>query len=126
MTMGWNGGLDDGWRQYESGFHNCIFYNSLLRNNNPYDDDELDDLTDYLGGLYVLPNAILSEYFNRCERLISKMDELGVNTDANWNDIDTNMVSKIRTDIKERNTANLVNDVRSCISELESKYGVEE
>jgi hypothetical protein len=126
MTMGWNGGLDDGWRQYESGFHNCIFYNSLLRNNNPYDDDELDDLVDYLGGLYVLPNAILSEYFNRCERLISKMDELGVNTDANWNDIDTNMVSKIRTDIKERNTANLVNDVRSCISELESKYGVEE
>ena len=126
MTMGWNGGLDDGWRQYESGFHNCIFYNSLLRNNNPYDDDELDDLTDYLGGLYVLPNAILSEYFNRCERLISKMDELGVNTDANWNDIDTNMVSKIRTNIKQRNTANLVNDVRSCISELESKYGVEE
>ena len=126
MTMGWNGGLDDGWRQYESGFHNCIFYNSLLRNNNPYDDDELDDLVDYLGGLYVLPNAILSEYFNRCERLISKMDELGVNTDANWNDIDTNMVSKIRTNIKERNTANLVNDVRSCISELESKYGVEE
>ena len=126
MTMGWNGGLDDGWRQYESGFHNCIFYNSLLRNNNPYDDDELDDLRDYLGGLYVLPNAILSEYFNRCERLISKMDELGVNTDANWNDIDTNMVSKIRTDIKARNTANLVNDVRSCISELESKYGVEE
>ena len=53
------------------------------------------------------------------------MDELGVNTDANWNDIDTNMVSKIRTDIKERNTANLVNDVRSCISELESRYGVE-
>ena len=126
MTMGWNGGLDDGWRQYESGFHNCIFYNSLLRNNNPYDDDELDDLVDYLGGLYVLPNAILSEYFNRCERLISKMDELGVNTDANWNDIDTNMVSKIRTNIKERNTANLVNDVRSCISELESKYGIEE
>lgn len=126
MTMGWNGGLDDGWRQYESGFHNCIFYNSLLRNNNPYDDDELDDLMDYLGGLYVLPNAILSEYFNRCERLISKMDELGVNTDANWNDIDTNMVSKIRTNIKERNTANLVNDVRSCISELESKYGIEE
>ena len=126
MTMGWNGGLDDGWRQYESGFHNCIFYNSLLRNNNPYDDDELDDLVDYLGGLYVLPNAILSEYFNRCERLISKMDELGVNTDANWNDIDTNMVSKIRTNIKQRNTANLVNDVRSCISELESKYGVEE
>ena len=126
MTMGWNGGLDDGWRQYESGFHNCIFYNSLLRNNNPYDDDELDDLVDYLGGLYVLPNAILSEYFNRCERLISKMDELEVNTDANWNDIDTNMVSKIRTNIKERNTANLVNDVRSCISELESKYGIEE
>ena len=126
MTMGWNGGLDDGWRQYESGFHNCIFYNSLLRNNNPYDDDELDDLRDYLGGLYVLPNTILSEYFNRCERLISKMDELGVNTDANWNDIDTNMVSKIRTNIKQRNTANLVNDVRSCISELESKYGVEE
>ena len=126
MTMGWNGGLDDGWRQYESGFHNCIFYNSLLRNNNPYDDDELDDLVDYLGGLYVLPNAILSEYFNRCEKLISKMNELGVNTDANWNDIDTNMVSKIRTNIKERNTANLVNDVRSCISELESKYGVEE
>ena len=126
MTMGWNGGLDDGWRQYESGFHNCIFYNSLLRNNNPYDDDELDDLMDYLGGLYVLPNAILSEYFNRCERLISKMDELEVNTDANWNDIDTNMVSKIRTNIKERNTANLVNDVRSCISELESKYGIEE
>jgi len=125
MTMGWNGGLDDGWRQYESGFHNCIFYNSLLRNNNPYDDDELDDLVDYLGGLYVLPNAILSEYFNRCERLISKMDELGVNTDANWNDIDTNMVSKIRTDIKERNTANLVNDVRSCLFELESRYGVE-
>jgi hypothetical protein len=125
MTMGWNGGLDDGWRQYESGFHNCIFYNSLLRNNNPYDDDELDDLVDYLGGLYVLPNAILSEYFNRCERLISKMDELGVNTDANWNDIDTNMVSKIRTNIKERNTANLVNDVRSCLFELESRYGVE-
>ena len=125
MTMGWNGGLDDGWRQYESGFHNCIFYNSLLRNNNPYDDDELDDLMDYLGGLYVLPNAILSEYFNRCERLISKMDELEVNTDANWNDIDTNMVSKIRTNIKERNTANLVNDVRSCLFELESRYGVE-
>ena len=125
MTMGWNGGLDDGWRQYESGFHNCIFYNSLLRNNNPYDDDELDDLVDYLGGLYVLPNAILSEYFNRCERLISKMDELGVNTDANWNDIDTNMVSKIRSNIKERNTANLVNDVRSCLFELESRYGVE-
>lgn len=126
MTMGWNAGLDDGWRQYDSTANNCIFYNSLLRNDNPYDDDELDDLYEYLGGLYVLPNTVLSEYFNRCERLISKMNELGVNTDANWNDIDKNMVSKIRTNIKERNTVNLVDDIRVCLFELELKYGVEE
>ena len=77
MTMEWN---DDGWRQYDSNASNCIFHNALLRNNNPYDDDELEDLYDYLGGLCVLPNTVLSEYFNRCERLISKMSELGVNT----------------------------------------------
>lgn len=123
MTMEWN---DDGWRQYDSNASNCIFHNALLRNNNPYDDDELEDLYDYLGGLCVLPNTVLSEYFNRCERLISKMSELGVNTDANWNDIDKNMISKIRTNIKERNTVNLVDDVRACLFELESKYGVDE
>ena len=85
MTMGWNAGLDDGWRQYDSTANNCIFYNSL-----------------------------------------SKMNELGVNTDANWNDIDKNMISKIRTNIKERNTVNLVDDIRVCLFELELKYGVEE
>jgi len=126
MTMGWNSGAEDGWRQYESGFHNCIFYNSILRNNNPYDDDEVEDLTEYLGGLSVLPNVILAEYFNRCERLISKMSELGVNTDENWNDIDKNMVSKIRASIKERRAVNLVDDVRECLFELETRYGVEE
>ena len=97
-----------------------------MRNNNPYDDDEVEDLTEYLGGLSVLPNVILAEYFNRCERLISKMSELGVNTDANWNDIDKNMVSKIRASIKERRAVNLVDDVRECLFELESRYGVEE
>ena len=61
MTMGWNSGLEDGWRHYESDFHNCIFYNSILRNNNPYDDDELEDLTEYLGGLYVLPKCRSSQ-----------------------------------------------------------------
>ena len=30
MTMGWNGGLDDGWRRYASGIINCIFYKSLF------------------------------------------------------------------------------------------------
>ena len=54
------------------------------------------------------------------------MSELGVNTDANWNDIDKNMVSKIRASIKERRAVNLVDDVRECLFELESRYGVEE
>ena len=130
MTMGWwaneNAGLGDGWGQHDSNANNCIFYNALLRNNNPYDDDELADLYEYLEGLYVLPNTVLSEYFDRCERLISKMNELGVNTDENWNDIDKNMISKIRASIKERRAVNLVDDVRACPFELETRYGIEE
>ena len=123
MTMEWT---DTDWRQYDSNASNCIFHNAILRNNNPYDDDELEDLYDYLEGLCVLPNTVLSEYFDRCERLISKMNELGVNTDENWNDIDKNMISKIRASIKERRAVNLVDDIRACLFELETRYGIEE
>jgi len=38
--MGWQS-----WEpEYVSDFDNCIFYNAIMKNNNPYDDNEISDL----------------------------------------------------------------------------------
>jgi hypothetical protein len=119
--MSWNSPNPD----YVSDFHNCIFYNAILRNNNPYDDEELDDLNFMFEEMFDLPGNIISEYYFRSERLIDKLNELGINSDQTWIEIYNNNLAKIMLSGKNDDYYHLPEMLRKEFISLESKYGVE-
>ncbi len=113
-----------GWQSWEpeyiSDFDNCIFYNAIMKNSNPYDDDEISDLKN----LHDLPNAMLDEYYGRSKKIISKMSELGVDTNPTWDEIDKVYLTEIRRKVRDDERQSLVEDIRNVLITLESKYGV--
>jgi len=106
--------------EYMSDFDNCIFYNAIMKNNNPYDDNEISELKN----LHDLPNSILDEYYGRSKKIISKMSELGVDTNSTWDEIDRVYLSDIRQQVNDDNRQSLVENIRNVLITLESKYGV--
>tara|TARA_B100000965_G_C19574638_1_gene750750 strand:+ start:465 stop:812 length:348 start_codon:yes stop_codon:yes gene_type:complete len=114
--MGWQS-----WEpEYVSDFDNCIFYNAIMKNSNPYDDEEISDLKN----LHDLPNVMLDEYYGRSKKIISKMKELGVDTNPSWDEIDVVYLTEIRRKVRDDERHDLVDDIRNVLTTLESKYGV--
>ena len=99
---------------------NCILLNAILKNSNPYDDDEVR----YLRQLQQADLISVGEYYLRSEHIISAMREQGADNDGVWNEIDRMYIDPIIEKLKVRNFDNLFSDIRNVLENLELKYGV--
>ena len=91
-----------------------------MRSTNKHDDSEISDLKN----LHDLPNSILDEYYGRSKKIISKMIELGVDTNSTWDEIDRVHLTEIRQQVRDDKRQSLVENIRNVLVALESKYGV--
>ena len=103
-----------------STFDNCVLLNAVLKNDNPYDDDEVR----YLRQLQGADLQSVSEYYSRSELIITAMREQGADNNVVWNEIDKLYIDAIIEKLKVRNFQNLFSDIRSVLEQLELKYGV--
>ena len=114
----------DGWESnfpnLTSTFDNCILLNAILKNDNPYDDDEVR----YLRQLQGADLQSVAEYYSRSESIIAAMREQGADNNVVWNEIDKLYIDVLIEKIKVRNFQNLFSDIRNVLEKLESKYGV--
>ncbi len=106
--------------QTTSTFDNCILLNAVLKNSNPYDDDEVR----YLRQLQQADLQSVGEYYVRSENIISAMREQGADNDSVWDQIDRLYIDAIVEKLKVRNFNNLFSDIRNVLEQLETKYGV--
>ena len=103
-----------------STFDNCVLLNAILKNDNPYDDDEVR----YLRQLQGADLQRVTEYYSRSELIITAMREQGADNNVVWNEIDKLYIDAIIEKLKVRNFQNLFSDIRNVIEQLELKYGV--
>ena len=103
-----------------STFDNCILLNAILKNSDPYDDDEVR----YLRQLQGADLQSVTEYYSRSELIITAMREQGADNNVVWNEIDKLYIDAIIEKLKVRNFQNLFSDIRSVLEQLELKYGV--
>lgn len=103
-----------------STFDNCVLLNAILKNDNPYDDDEVR----YLRQLQGADLQSVTEYYSRSESIIAAMREQGADNNVVWNEIDRLYIDAIIEKLKVRNFQNLFSDIRSVLEQLELKYGV--
>ena len=103
-----------------STFDNCILYNALLKNSDPYDDDEVR----YLRQLQGADQQSVGEYYRRSEHIIEAMREQGADNDGVWDQIDRSYVDGIIKKLKVRNFSTLFSDILHMIEQLELQYGV--
>ena len=103
-----------------STFDNCVLLNAILKNDNPYDDDEVR----YLRQLQGSDQQSVGEYYRRSEHIIEAMREQGADNNVVWNEIDRLYIDDIIEKLKVRNFQNLFSDIRSVLEQLELKYGV--
>jgi hypothetical protein len=106
--------------QTTSTFDNCILLNAVLKNSNPYDDDEVR----YLRQLQQADLISVGEYYTRSEKIITAMREQGADNEGVWNEIDRLYIDSIVEKLKVRNFDNLFSDIRNVLEHLELKYGV--
>ena len=103
-----------------STFDNCVLLNAILKNDNPYDDDEVR----YLRQLQGADLQSVTEYYSRSESIIAAMREQGADNNVVWNEIDKLYIDAIIEKLKVRNFKNLFSDIRNVLEQLEIKYGV--
>ena len=103
-----------------STFDNCVLLNAILKNDNPYDDDEVR----YLRQLQGADLQSVTEYYSRSESIIAAMREQGADNNVVWNEIDRLYIDAIIEKLKVRNFKNLFSDIRNVLEQLELKYGV--
>tara|TARA_R100000008_G_scaffold18881_1_gene9700 strand:+ start:232 stop:618 length:387 start_codon:yes stop_codon:yes gene_type:complete len=106
--------------QSTSTFDNCVLLNAILKNSNPYDDDEVR----YLRQLQGADLQSVTEYYSRSESIIAAMREQGADNNVVWNEIDKLYIDAIIEKLKVRNFQNLFSDIRNVLEQLELKYGV--
>ena len=106
--------------QSTSTFDNCVLLNAILKNSNPYDDDEVR----YLRQLQQADLQSVGEYYYRSEKIITAMREQGADNESVWDHIDRLYVHLIIEKLKVRNFKNLFSDIRNVLEQLETKYGV--
>ena len=103
-----------------STFDNCILLNAILKNSDPYDDDEVR----YLRQLQGSDQQNVGEYYRRSEHIIEAKREQGSDNDSVWDQIDRLYVDVIIEKLKVRNFQNIFSDIRNVLEQLELKYGV--
>ena len=101
-------------------FDNCILLNAILKNSDPYDDDEVR----YLRQLQGSDQQSVGEYYRRSEHIIEAMREQGADNDSVWDQIDRSYVDGIIKKLKVRNFSTLFSDILHMIEQLELQYGV--
>ena len=101
-----------------STFDNCILLNAILKNSDPYDDDEVR----YLRQLQGADRVNVEDYYRRSEYIIAAMREQGADNDGVWDQIDRTYVDSIIAKLKVRDFSTLLQDIRTMIEELELKY----
>ena len=109
--------------QIPSNFDNCILYNAIIKDDYPYDTWEVEYFVDFArNGL----ESQISEYYRRSENIISKMRELGVDTDETWIDIDQQFVYPIFELLNEDEEAEMeaYKSLQNMLNALEDKYEV--
>ena len=106
--------------QSTSTFDNCVLLNAILKNSNPYDDDEVR----YLRQLQQADLQSVGEYYYRSEKIITAMREQGADNEGVWNEIDRLYIDSIIEKLKVRNFKNLFSDIRNVLEQLETKYGL--
>ena len=97
---------------------NCVLLNALLKNSDPYDDDEVR----YLRQLQGADRVNVEDYYRRSEYIIAAMREQGADNDGVWDQIDRTYVDSIIAKLKVRDFSTLLQDIRTMIEELELKY----
>ena len=117
-----------------SNFDNCILYNALIKMQchlnlmNMGECPEVGWKVQYF--INFAQNGLQSqvdEYYRRSERIISKMRDLGVDTDETWIEIDQNLIVPIFDGISNDNTNGFVEayrKIQEALTTLESKYEV--
>ena len=103
-----------------STFDNCVLLNALLKNSDPYDDDDVR----YLRQLQGADRVNVEEYYRRSEHIITAMREQGADNEGVWNEIDRLYIDSKVEKLKVRNFDNLFSDIRNVLEHLELKYGV--
>lgn len=114
--------LDDKVNDLPSNFDNCIFYNAIIKDDYPYDEWEVEYFVNFaVNGL----ESQVSEYYWRSEKIISKMRELGVDTEENWIEIDKTLIDPIFELIDDDDDGvEVFRMVIKMLSTLEQKYEV--
>ena len=113
-------GYPSNFSQSTSTFDNCVLLNAILKNSNPYDDDEVR----YLRQLQQADLISVGEYYHRSERIINRMRSVGADNDGVWDEIDRTYVSPIIEKLKVRDFHNIFSDIRNVLEQLELRYGV--
>ena len=117
-----------------SNFDNCILYNALIKMQchlnlmNMGECPEVGWKVQYF--INFAQNGLQSqvdEYYRRSERIISKMRDLGVDTDETWIEIDQNLIVPIFDTISNDSNTGFVEAYRKtqeALTTLESRYEV--
>ena len=105
-----------------SNFDNCILYNAIVKNEHSRDEWEIKHFTDFIiNGL----ESQVSEYYRRSENIISKMRELGVDTEENWIEIDETFVDPMVEIIEaDQELVEVYRKIQQMLTALEVKYEV--
>ena len=103
-----------------STFDNCVLLNALLKNSDPYDDDDVR----YLRQLQQADQQNVNDYYRRSEHIIEAMREKGADIDGVWDHVDRTYIDAIIEKIKIRDFSTLFPDIRNMLEQLESQYGV--
>ncbi len=117
-----------------SNFDNCILYNALIKMQchlnlmNMGECPEVGWKVQYF--INFAQNGLQSqvdEYYRRSEKIISKMRDLGVDTDETWIEIDQNLIVPIFDGISNDSTTGFVEayrKIQEALTTLESRYEV--
>ena len=103
-----------------STFDNCVLLNALLKNSDPYDDDDVR----YLRQLQGADKVNVEDYYRRSEHIITAMREQGADNDGVWDHVDRTYIDAIIEKIKVRDFSTLFSDILHMIEQLELQYGV--
>ena len=114
--------LDDKVNDLPSNFDNCIFYNAIIKDDHPYDEWEVEYFANFaVNGL----ESQVSEYYRRSENIISKMRELGVDTEETWIEIDKTLIDPIFEIIDDDDDGvEVYKKTIEMLSTLEQRYEV--
>ena len=96
-----------------STFDNCVLLNAVLKNDNPYDDDEVR----YLRQLQGADLQSVNEYYSRSESIIAAMREQGADNNVVWNEIDKLYIDAIIEKLKVRDFHNIFSDIRNILEQ---------